>query len=138
MTSAPGIIPVVDFHVYETATGRILWSGSMRQDHVPLQAGEGSAAAEGAANDLEQWVEDGVLTARPVLPISDAVLTVGGGEQTVAAGLPAGTVVSVDGAEPVEVEDGAITLEPMEPIAMTLRLTPPFPYSPATITVAAA
>lgn len=138
MTSAPGIIPVVDFHVYETATGRILWSGSMRQDHVPLQAGEGRAAAEGAANDLEQWVVGGALTARPVLAVSDAVLTVGGGEQTVATGLPAGTIVSIDGAEPVEVEGGGITLDPMEPIDMTLRLIPPFPYRPAIIQVTAA
>lgn len=59
---------MIDYCVYDPATGRVLRSGRCWYDDLSLQAGAGEAVIAEAANDTAQYVMGGVVVARPGFP----------------------------------------------------------------------
>lgn len=54
----------MNYVVYKIDTGEILRHGICQETMFLLQAGEGEAVIEGVANDLTQYVCDGVVMDR--------------------------------------------------------------------------
>jgi len=50
------------FTAYKTATGEILRTGSCADSDFELQVQEGETVIEGTANDITQYIDEGVIT----------------------------------------------------------------------------
>ena len=114
--------------IYQESTGRIeRLLMNTREEDVPHQLSLGEAYLQAEADDLKDYVADGVLTPRPEL-----FYTVVGHRLTV----PPNTEFSVRGPASLEgsTEDGVLEFEFAEPgtYTVTLRL---FPYLDAEVTL---
>ena len=93
----------MDFVVYDEETGRILRAGSCQEIDVELQVmADNEAVVEASCQLNVDYVEDSVITPRPVSGLVDVTLDVD--EDLVVPDLPIGTVVFVD-----EIEAGTLT-----------------------------
>lgn len=55
---------MIDYIVYNTATGEILKTGKCPTDMMQAQAHEGETVMQGSASDLNNYIVDGVVTAK--------------------------------------------------------------------------
>lgn len=133
------------YALYDSTTGEILdiitrsdesWFGDYARP-----AGTGmKALPDGAYDDASHYmvigVGDPVLTARPVIGMgSDATIDGDGSTQTIATGLPSGTVVYRNGLS-LGTFSGTLTWDPTSPADDGLHrydLEPPFPDARETI-----
>lgn len=118
---------------YILATGAITKSGQCDTTLVSLQAasGEASVAVGQMVSDLNDWVNGGVVEQRPALADVPATKAVGVGQDWPVTGIPAGTVVRVDGAVVGTVDATGLILAFPVAALWHLRLEPPFPWKPA-------
>ena len=122
----------VSFAVYETATGRILWTGVC----LPEMAADQARPPErgcflGEADPATQWINPatGGLEARPVTGLPDLAVIAAAVDWHV-EDVPAGTEVLIDG-EPIEdgiVGTAGLTIRFEYAEIYLLELRPPFPW----------
>jgi hypothetical protein len=84
------------FVVFDS-TGRVLRSGTCPSNDLFLQAGTGEFVLEGRANDLLDYVVDGVVRPRPVMPVMFDNSTVPATSEVTFTGIPDGAKVRVSG-----------------------------------------
>ena len=123
--------------VYVTETGWITNLLTSSPNDVPLNTPEGHAWIEGHHDAETKWIDGGEAKDRPALDVAPPALVAGGSWQVA---LPIGTEIAVV-AEDGATETTATTDAEMVEIAFedagqwALRLTPPFPYQPAEISI---
>ena len=127
------------FTAYD-AKGRILWDGAISgKSDIQRQASHelGISIVRGRHDPATKWIDNGEVKDRPALDVAPPALVAGGSWQV---SLPIGTeiaVVAEDGVTESTQTTDAETVEIAFEDAGTwaLRLTPPFPYQPAEITI---
>ena len=123
--------------VYENVSGRIKKTLSMQLDEIPMNVPEGAGWIEGHHDAETQWIDGGEAKNRPALNVAPPALVAGGSWSLT---LPIGTEIAVVAEDGVTESTQTTDAETIE-IAFedagtwTLRLTPPFPYQPAEITI---
>ena len=87
-------------------------SGTCPPGDLFLQAGPGEFVMEGRANDLLDYVVDGVVRPRPVMPVMFDNATVPVGSEVTFTGIPAGANVRVSGpaTDAFTVPDGELVM----------------------------
>jgi hypothetical protein len=123
---------VVEFYIYDD-TGEILRTGNAPVNMVDIQAGDGETAAVGSANDLTQYVLDGVLTDKPEMPIiiDKTSIAANGTDLVTITGVPSGALVQVGSLASGEVMDGELYLsfDEVGEYEVTFSLFPYLDYS---------
>ena len=93
----PRVSPMVDWTVYDSATGRVMRYGHAAPEDAALQAsGEGEAMVLARIDARTDYLPGGVVTARPTLGI-DRLAIVADGEDTATLLLPGPFVAKIDG-----------------------------------------
>lgn len=131
----------VPYTLYRTDTGEILATGDCsdeQQCQLQLRDPENENIYLGMkADDATQWVtEGGKIAARPALDVPEAASIAADGLAEIACALPAGTVVSFNGATAISDGDGfGFTTD--IPGTYVFAFAPPFPFIPHTLTIEA-
>ena len=128
---------MISITTYEN-TGRIHQRMALLNDEeADMNAPDGGGWVEGHHDTDTHWIDGGEVKERPTLDIAPPALVAGGSWQVA---LPIGTEISVvaedgvtESTETTDAETVEIAFE--DAGAWTLRLTPPFPYQPAEITI---
>ena len=137
---------MISYTLYVTNTGEI--RGYLQADVPPsgdwFEPGVSAIESVGEFGDdgSAQYLPGGVLTARPPLSctLDKATITANGLDTATLSGIPAGSSVRVtdsNGTTDYTVNDGTMEVTADDPGAITITVTPAFPYKPLTITVTA-
>ena len=93
----PRVSPMVDWTVYDSATGRVMRYGHAAPEDSALQAsGEGEAVILAQVEAQTDYLPDGVATPRPTLGF-DRLAIAADGEDTATLLLPGPFVAKIDG-----------------------------------------
>ena len=121
---------------FNVETGRISKVETRPASNPPILK-DGVDVVEGHFDEHLKWIDNGEVKDRPALDVAPPALVAGGSWQV---SLPIGTEIAVV-AEDGATETTATTDAEMVEIAFedagqwALRLTPPFPYQPAEISI---
>lgn len=133
-------LPRIHFVVFDEETGRIKRSGYTNDpEAVERQAkpekGEAVAVTEGKVDGARFYVEKDAIKERPELDVAEEIEVAIGKDCALA--LPQGTAVARNMVHLGSAGEGPVRFAPAEPGVTELRLKPPFPYRPRTVTVTA-
>ncbi|KGM36123.1 hypothetical protein [Inquilinus limosus] len=125
---------MIDYAVYDSATGRILIVGQCREEDVPLQAGGYpggiSVAVSSRLSYRDHYMVEGQIANRPVLPIFDKMeIAADGVDEATLVGLPDPCRVIVDDVEHV-VEGGSLSIASPMPATYVVEIKQ-WPYKDA-------
>lgn len=110
---------------YDLATGQIL---RIVEGENPVIIDDGSLVVEERPRLIEDYILDGVVTPRPVLPPPDKTEIVADGEDIAIFSFPEAVPVSVEGAEPVVTDYLEIASDNPDSYEIEVNYFPYLPY----------
>lgn len=125
-------IPVEGLDVYwlvfDPINGRILRTGrSMSEERALAQGPEGCVLLDVTADDVNDYVVDGVVTPRPELPEFDKYEILADDTDVATIVLPPGSIVTLDGEQYV-IEDGMFEFAADVAASYEIKISNAWPY----------
>lgn len=127
-----------NFIAYEESSGRVMINGYSKDPVAEYTRNALKVLIVDGLQEIksqEHYVVDEEVSLRPSLNIDSGHLIAIDQEVILGVGLPAHTLVRMNGSDMGEVEDGILAFSASTPGRYTLELTPPFPFKQHTVEV---